>query len=78
MNRHRLNPRPSGRGARQSQPQTIGGVQLWNADEHYLAIFADEAAMRDGGRQLARAWGDQLPVGIHCVLDRDQPPEPEL
>jgi hypothetical protein len=60
-----------------SQPQTIGGVQLWNAEEHYLAVFADEAAMRAGGRQLTQAWGDQLPVCIHRVLDRDQPPAPE-
>ena len=56
-------------GGCHSEPQIIGGdLQLWNAEEHYLAIFPDEASMREGGRQLAAAWGDQLPAGIHRVI----------
>jgi hypothetical protein len=51
-----------------SKPQMIADVQLWNAEEHFLAIFPDEASMRVGGRQLAREWGDELPVGIHRIV----------
>src|SRR5215471_19222942 len=32
-----------------SEPQMIGDVQLWAAEEHSLAIFPDEASMRAGG-----------------------------
>jgi hypothetical protein len=51
-----------------TEPQTIADVQLWNAEEHFLAVFPDEASMRAGGRQLAREWGGRLPAGIHRVL----------
>jgi hypothetical protein len=51
-----------------SEPQIIGDVQIWNAEEHFLAIFPDESSMRAGGRQLAAAWGDELPVGVHRVI----------
>jgi hypothetical protein len=50
------------------EPQIIGDVPIWNAEEHYLAIFPDEPSMRAGGRQLAAAWGDELPVGVHRVI----------
>jgi len=53
-------------------PQVIGEVQIWNAEEHYLAVFPDEASMRAGGRQLAEAFGDALPAGIHRVLAAGQ------
>ena len=51
-----------------SEPQIIGDVQLWNGEEHYLAIFPDEPSMLVGGRQLAAAWGDALPAGVHRVI----------
>ncbi|HEY3958650.1 MAG TPA: hypothetical protein VGM53_35250 [Streptosporangiaceae bacterium] len=51
-----------------ADPQIIADVQLWNAEEHYLAVFPDSTSMRSGGRQLAAAWGDSLPVAIHRVL----------
>lgn len=38
-----------------SEPQVLGEVEVWNAEEHYLAVFADEASMRAGGRALAAA-----------------------
>ena len=72
-----------------TDPQTIADVELWNAEEHFLAVFPDEASMRAGGHQLAGAWGDRLPAGIHRVLvqpaparlqhpPRDYGAEPEL
>jgi hypothetical protein len=51
-----------------SEPQIVGDVQLWNAEDHYLAIFPDEPSMLAGGHQIAATWGDELPVGIHRVI----------
>jgi hypothetical protein len=51
-----------------TEPQVIGNIELWNAEEHYLAIFPDQPSMLAGGRQLAATWGDQLPVGIHRAI----------
>lgn len=50
------------------EPFVLADVELWTAEDHYLAVFATEDAMRDGGRRLADAWGDELPVGVHRVL----------
>jgi hypothetical protein len=46
----------------------ISGVQLWIAEQHYLAVFPTEDAMHEGGAQLAAAFGDQMPVGIYGSL----------
>ena len=46
----------------------LGDVEIWNAEEHYLAIFGDEGSMRAGGRALAAAWGNDLPIGIYRVI----------
>lgn len=54
-----------------SGPQLVGTggqVELWNAEDHYLAAFPDEASMREGGRVVAQVFGDQLPAGIHRVI----------
>jgi len=51
-----------------TEPETIRDVQIWNAEEHYLAIFPDEPSLQAGGRQLAAEWGDALPHGIHRVI----------
>lgn len=51
-----------------TEPQDISDVQIWTSEHGVFAVFADEASMRDGGRQLAAHWGDQLPVGIHRRL----------
>lgn len=52
------------------EPQVLGEMQLWSAEEHYLAIFPDEASMREGGHRIAEAFGDHLPAGIHRVIAR--------
>jgi hypothetical protein len=52
-----------------SEPHMIGDVEVWIAEEHRLAVFADEASMRAGARNLARNWGEDLPVGIYRVLE---------
>jgi hypothetical protein len=46
----------------------IGDVQLWIAEQHYLAVFDSEDAMHRGGAQLAAAFGDEMPVGIYGSL----------
>ncbi len=51
-----------------TEPQIIGDVEVWNSEEHYLAIFPDQPSMLAGGRQLAAAWGDELPAGIYRVI----------
>jgi len=51
-----------------SEPQVLGDVEIWNAEEHYLAVFSDQAAMLAGGAQLAAAWGNDLPIGIYRVI----------
>ena len=35
----------------------LGDVEIWNAEEHYLAIFGDEGSMRAGGRGASRRVG---------------------
>jgi hypothetical protein len=51
-----------------TSPQAVADVELWNAEEHFLAVFPDRASMREGGRRLAREWGDELPAGIYRTL----------
>jgi hypothetical protein len=59
-------------GCHYGEPFMIGDVEAWSAvmEDYYLAVFADEAAMRAGGRELATKWGERLPVGIYRVLMR--------
>lgn len=46
-------------------PSVIGQTQLWNAEEHYLAAFPDEASMKAGIKDLLAGFGDELRVGLH-------------
>ena len=61
-------PGSAATGGCHTEPETIAGIQTWNAEDHYPAIFPTEQAMRTGARHLAHAWGDQLPTGIHRVI----------
>lgn len=45
-----------------------GDVELWIAEEHYLAVFATEDAMHRGGAALVAAFGNEMPVGIYGSL----------
>jgi hypothetical protein len=52
-----------------TEPTVIDGdVEAWFAEQHFLAVFPDEASMRAGGRRLAAALGKRLPVGVHQVI----------
>ena len=52
-----------------TDPAVIGGqVQAWYAEEHFIALFADEEAMRAGGQQLASTIGPELPIGVHRAI----------
>ncbi len=51
-----------------TDPQMVADMQVWSAEEHFLAVFPDEASMRAGGRQIIRERGDELPTGIYRVL----------
>jgi hypothetical protein len=67
-----------GRGAFAVESESTGGayledtvineVQLWIAEDHYLAAFPSEDAMHQGGAQLAAAFGAEMPVGIYGSL----------
>ena len=51
-----------------TEPAPVGQVEVWSAEEHILALFPSEAAMRAGGQQLAGLYGRSLPFGVYCVL----------
>lgn len=51
-----------------TNPQMVADMQVWSAEEHFLAVFPDEASMRAGGRRIIREWGEELPTGIHRAL----------
>lgn len=51
-----------------TEPAPVGQVEVWSAEEHVIALFPAEEAMRAGGQQLAGAYGRSLPVGVHRVL----------
>jgi hypothetical protein len=57
-------------GGRYRNPHMVGEVALWEEhdSQRYLAIFADEQSMRNGGRELVTASGDVMPVGIYRAL----------
>lgn len=55
------------------EPQLVGGVELYNAEDHYLAVFADEASMRAGAQDLIAGFGDRLPVGLYVGLGGARP-----
>jgi hypothetical protein len=61
-----------GTGGEYHEPDVISGdegtMEMWHAEEHCLAVFADEESMRKGAAIIVEVWGDELPVGIHRRL----------
>jgi hypothetical protein len=55
-------------GGAYTEPSTVGEVQTWHAEDHVLAIFPTEHAMRAGASELIIAYGGALPHGVHHVL----------
>jgi hypothetical protein len=44
------------------------GVELFSAEEHYLAVFPDEESMKQGVEGVCAYFGDILPIGIYRGL----------
>jgi hypothetical protein len=55
-------------------PQTIADVELWNAEEHFLAVFPDEESMRAGGLQLAGAGATSCRLASTACSSSPLPP----
>lgn len=51
---------------------TIGDHEVWTNEGYsgyFMALFVGEDEMRNGGRSLARHWGDVLPGRIRRTLE---------
>lgn len=51
---------------RQVLPGTT--TEIWTAEDHILAVFPTEDAMRQGAGQIVDCYGDRLPAGIYRAL----------
>jgi len=47
-----------------SDPRLVDEVELFDADQHYLAVFPDEEAMQDGAASLAHTMADEISASL--------------